>query len=505
MTFDSRVFSGSVSRSSAIVCLVLAQVVVAPLAVAQDYSQTSDPEQTVVVEDAPPVELGEELADEPLFAAAELEELVAPIALYPDPLLIQVLIASTYPLDIVRAQRWLEENPDIADEELIDKAELENWDPSIVSLAPFPTVIEQMATNLDWTETLGDAMALQSDDVLDAVQVMRALAQANGVLESGEKMTVTPGEDDTIIIEPTNPEVVYVPAYDTQYVYASPPATTTATVVEGSGSSSNSSGNVLAAGIIGFGLGVILTSIYKENRYDYYWGPSHGSVNWHFHTIRPPYYRPGIGYRPPYYRPPPPGYQPGTGWRPRPAHYREARRRTDQRHEFRHQARDRAQTAPQDRAGRLEQNLQRRGRDQGNRLEGAKPVRRAASNRAGDAPDRPRPQVRPGTRDTAFSGRDGARARDESQRRGQGSVDRSRRAEPQVSRPDRSRADRVERPQRPSSGQQRQRAAPKQGSNRPEAGGGVFQRGGNAKADKGRGQKSAGKLHERDRSRRRGG
>jgi hypothetical protein len=156
------------------------------------------------------------------FKPEELEALVAPIALYPDALLAQVLMASTYPLEIVEAARWSKANPGLKEQALQDALQKQSWDPSVKSLAAFPTVLQMMNEKLDMTQKLGDAFLGQQKDVMDAVQRLRARAQAAGNLKSGEEQTIAtePDGDNTIIkIEPTQPDVVYVPAYSTMVVY----------------------------------------------------------------------------------------------------------------------------------------------------------------------------------------------------------------------------------------------------------------------------------------------
>lgn len=156
------------------------------------------------------------------FKPEELEALVAPIALYPDALLAQVLMASTYPLEIVEAARWSKANPDLKEQALQDALQKQSWDPSVKSLAAFPSVLQMMNDKLDMTQKLGDAFLGQQKDVMSAVQRLRARAQAAGNLKSGKEQTVTTEQDGstTIIkIEPTQPEVVYVPSYSTTVVY----------------------------------------------------------------------------------------------------------------------------------------------------------------------------------------------------------------------------------------------------------------------------------------------
>jgi len=147
--------------------------------------------------------------------ADELDQLLAPIALYPDPLVAQILMAATYPLEVVEADRWLQNptNAALKGNALAAALQNEPWDPSIKSLVPFPQLLHMMNTNLQWTEQLGDAFLAQQDDVMDAVQRLRRRAQAAGSLASTPQQTVTT-EDQEIMIEPANPDVVYVPAYN---------------------------------------------------------------------------------------------------------------------------------------------------------------------------------------------------------------------------------------------------------------------------------------------------
>jgi hypothetical protein len=153
----------------------------------------------------------------------ELEQLVAPVALYPDSLLAQLLMASTYPLEVVEAARWSKENPKISGAELDAAMQKQNWDASVKSLAAFPDVLTMMNDKLDWTEKLGDAFLAQQKDVMDAVQRLRAKAKAQGNLSSGKEQRVSTttgsGGTDVIVIQPSSPEVVYVPTYNPTIVY----------------------------------------------------------------------------------------------------------------------------------------------------------------------------------------------------------------------------------------------------------------------------------------------
>src|SRR5437588_11104800 len=151
----------------------------------------------------------------------ELQQLVAPIALYPDALVAQILAASTYPAEIVEADRWMQGHSKLKGEELAKEIDKQPWDPSVKALTQFPAVLENMDKNLSWTSSLGDAYANQQQDVTDAVQTMRHQARKAGHLNSNEQEKVT-SQGNAIIIEPANREVVYVPAYDPWLVYGEP-------------------------------------------------------------------------------------------------------------------------------------------------------------------------------------------------------------------------------------------------------------------------------------------
>ena len=197
-----------------------------------------------------------------LLRAEELETLVAPVALYPDTLLIQVLVAATYPLEVVKADVFLDDNADVAQEDLKPLIEAEDWDESVEVLATaFPDVLEDMAAHIDWTEAVGNAMLAQSDDVMDAVQVKRQAANDAGNLVSGDEQTVEvvqEGDTDTIVIQPTDPEVVYVPQYETETVYVE---------------NSSDVGDALATGLLVFGAVAIIDEIFDDDDHWHdYWG-----------------------------------------------------------------------------------------------------------------------------------------------------------------------------------------------------------------------------------------
>src|SRR5437667_2456372 len=159
----------------------------------------------------------------PQLASGELDSLVAPIALYPDPLLAQTLAASTYPLEIIQLQQWMDQNKNLTGKPLAEAVQKQNWDPSVQGLVAYPDVVTRMAGNIQWTDDLGNAFLAQQSDVMDAVQRMRAKAQGTGNLKTGAQQVVqtqtVPGGKQVIEIQQASPEVVYVPSYDPTVVY----------------------------------------------------------------------------------------------------------------------------------------------------------------------------------------------------------------------------------------------------------------------------------------------
>jgi hypothetical protein len=155
----------------------------------------------------------------------QLQDLVAPIALYPDNLLSQILVASTYPLEVVEAQQWVQQNKNLTGQNLINAAQRQNWDPSVQALVVFPDVLTRLNQDIRWTTDLGNAFLAQQADVMAAVQQLRAKAQANGKLSSGPQENVTTQTENgqsAIQILPTNPGTVYVPVYNPEWVWGPP-------------------------------------------------------------------------------------------------------------------------------------------------------------------------------------------------------------------------------------------------------------------------------------------
>jgi len=258
------------------------------------------------------------------LSGAELDGLVAPIALYPDGLTALVLGAATWPDQVVAANQYLRVNRDLQGDALRQQVETRGWDPAVQALTQYPAVLEQLANNIAWTSALGDAAANQQGDVLAAIQRMRARAYAAGTLKSGAEITVTQKSPDLILIEPTQPTVVYVPSYNPTVVYGAPVVVPQYT-----------SSDVVAATMVTFGVGILVAAAVSGGScgFGMTWGMGWNTASIYCGGARyygNPYWRGGYypgyypGYRPPYYYPPPrplpPPVRPGApGGPPRPA------------------------------------------------------------------------------------------------------------------------------------------------------------------------------------------
>jgi hypothetical protein len=202
----------------AVAFAVAASLVLDPLAFAQQPAATAPPPQGA------PAASGQQQAK--TFTQQDLDELVAPIALYPDALLAQVLMAATYPLEIVEAARWQKQNASLKDKALDDALQQQSWDPSVKSLTAVPQVLTMMNEKLDWTTKLGDAFLAQQEDILKTAQELRKKADAAGNLKSSKEMTVSKATENNvqvIKIESPQPETVYVPTYNPATVYGAWP------------------------------------------------------------------------------------------------------------------------------------------------------------------------------------------------------------------------------------------------------------------------------------------
>jgi uncharacterized membrane protein YgcG len=177
--------------------------------------------QAAVAETLPAAPAEPPPVPQPELSNQELDQLVAPIALYPDPLVAQILAGATHPTEIVEADRWQQQNPDLKEAALAATVDAQSWDPSVKALTQFPGLLGMMDKNLSWTSALGEAYVNGQQTVLDAVQVMRQRAQQAGNLKSSQQESVTT-DGNSIKIEPADPQVVYVPEYDPWVVYGDP-------------------------------------------------------------------------------------------------------------------------------------------------------------------------------------------------------------------------------------------------------------------------------------------
>jgi len=206
-----------------LVALLLIQV-----AAAQQYPPAQFPPQNAPppqYQNGPPPDAQNAPPPGTPMSPPQLDDLVAPIALYPDPLLGELLAAATYPIEITEAEQWVRDHPKWKPSKLMDEAKKQNWDPSVQGLVAFPDVLERLSQNIGWTTQLGNAFLAQQADVMQAVQRMRSQAEAKGTLRSTPQETVTTqdqGGQTAISIEPANPDVWYVPNYNPEYVWGPP-------------------------------------------------------------------------------------------------------------------------------------------------------------------------------------------------------------------------------------------------------------------------------------------
>jgi Protein of unknown function (DUF3300) len=213
------------------------------------------------------------------LTAADLQGLVAPIALYPDALVAQILSAATFPDQIAVADNWVQTNTSLKGSALSQAVDKQTWDPSVKALTEFPSVLHQMAQSLAWTSSLGEAYHNQQADVMTAVQTLRAQAQKAGNLKSGAQITVVQQSPQTIVIQPTNPQIVYVPEYNPTIVYGTPYVTP-----------GYSTGALVATGLLSFGAGMAIGAMMSGG---YGWGYSSWNCNWHGGAV---YYHGGAYY-----------------------------------------------------------------------------------------------------------------------------------------------------------------------------------------------------------------
>jgi hypothetical protein len=221
---------------------------------------------------APPAADSGNPTDSAPQSAAELQSLVAPIALYPDALVAQILTASTFPDQVAIANYWMQQNKSLTGSALMQEVNKQSWDASVKALTEFPSVLTNLANNLTWTSSLGEAYHNQQAEVMTAIQTLRAQAQAAGNLKSSSQITVVQQSPQTIVIQPANPQVVYVPEYNPTVVYGTPYVTP-----------GYSAGDVAAAGIIGFGAGIAVGALMSGGCCG--WGYSSWNCGWHGNAV----------------------------------------------------------------------------------------------------------------------------------------------------------------------------------------------------------------------------
>ncbi|TMA60842.1 MAG: DUF3300 domain-containing protein [Deltaproteobacteria bacterium] len=217
----------------------------------------------IVLLGMPPGAWGQQAEQAPVFKQEELDQITAPIALYPDSLVAQILMASTYPLEVVQADRFAKQNASLKGEALTKALESQSWDPSVKSLVNFPQVLTMMSEKLDWTQKLGDAFLEQQKPVMDTIQSLRAKAQAAGNLKTTKEQTVIV-EEKIIKIESASPQVVYVPTYNPTVVYGAWPYPTYPPY-------SYYPPGYVATSMFAFGAGVAMGAA---------WGYAWGNSNW---------------------------------------------------------------------------------------------------------------------------------------------------------------------------------------------------------------------------------
>ena len=202
------------------------------------------------------------------LSAEELQQLVAPIALYPDALVAQVLGAASFPDQVAFAANWLQQNSYLTGTILMQAVDAQQWDPAVKALTQFPSVVQNMAKNLSWTSALGEAYATQGSEVMSAIQVLRAKAQAAGNLKSGSQIAVVQQSPQAIVIQSTNPQVVYVPMYNPAVVYGYPYVTP-----------GYSAAAVVTTGVLAFGAGIAVGAMMSSRCCG--WGYSSWNCGWH--------------------------------------------------------------------------------------------------------------------------------------------------------------------------------------------------------------------------------
>src|SRR5262245_51413415 len=265
---------GRTNRRRVVEAILGTLVALAVPSVAVSATEEQAPAAAQEAKQAPPA-----AQESATFPPEQLDQMVAPIALYPDSLLSQVLIASTYPLEVVEADRWRRQNAALKDDALDKALEAKDWDPSVEALTHFPDLLKRMADNLDWTKDLGDAFIAQQAGVMEAIQRMRKKAYDSGALKTSKEQNVVVEKEakETVIkIEQADPQVVYVPQYAPQAVYGAPPAAAPAYYPS---MYAYPPGYVATTSLLSFGVGMAVGAAV--------WG---GGCDWGSHNVYNNYY-----------------------------------------------------------------------------------------------------------------------------------------------------------------------------------------------------------------------
>ncbi|HEV7474240.1 MAG TPA: DUF3300 domain-containing protein [Pyrinomonadaceae bacterium] len=256
----------------------LAAMLVVALLVCGDLAVFAHPQPKSIFAPAQGTQAAPKIPNDhaPKIPNDQLDSLVAPIALYPDPLLSQTLVASTYPLELIQLQQWLGRNSNLKGKALTDAVSKQSWDPSVQAMAALPDVVKRLADDIQWTTDLGNAFLAQQSDVMDAVQRMRKKAQDAGALKSNQQMKVETEvvESKTVIVvEQSNPQVVYVPSYNPTVVYGAPIYPYPPIYYP------PSTGAVIAASAISFGVGIAIGAAWGGGGWGWNSGWGHNDIN----------------------------------------------------------------------------------------------------------------------------------------------------------------------------------------------------------------------------------
>jgi hypothetical protein len=262
----------STALKKALVCVLSCALVFATAPEGGAWSQTAQPEIPSNVGTSPEQQTSSYTGQGAPLTTQEIDNLVSPIALYPDALVAQILSAATFPDQIAVANYWVQQHKDLTGSVLMQQVNTQSWDPSVKALTQFPTELNNLAQNLSWTSQLGEAYHNQASDVMAAVQALRKQAQTAGNLKTTPQQTVTTKTQNgtqVIVIQPSNPQVVYIPSYNPIVVYGTPYT-----------APGYSTGDLVATGLLSFGAGIAVGAAISGGGCCG-WGYSSWNCNWY--------------------------------------------------------------------------------------------------------------------------------------------------------------------------------------------------------------------------------